>query len=175
MGHVRVQLQLCQRPCFLIIFLPLSLCAQKYLYEIHVCGKRFAHTCKGLALTGCFRGFFYNSILLLQPKLTQPESLINTKWSWICNNWFSLLSSLRVSWLLPVGLIIGEVIVVYEPVSDSILHADLWQDTFRREAGKQRGWFLEERETQLQSSPSPELHSCFIQAGNTEIKGALHG
>lgn len=34
--------------------------------------------------------------------------------------------------------------------------------------------FLEEGETQLQSPISPELHSCSIQAGNTEIKGALH-
>lgn len=34
--------------------------------------------------------------------------------------------------------------------------------------------FSEEGEKQLQSPPSPELHSCFIQAGNMEIKGVLH-
>lgn len=34
--------------------------------------------------------------------------------------------------------------------------------------------FLEEWEMQLPSPPSPELHSCFIQAGNTDLKGALH-
>lgn len=33
---------------------------------------------------------------------------------------------------------------------------------------------LEEWEMQWQSPQSPELHSCFIRAGNKEIKGALH-
>lgn len=103
---MRVNLKLCQRPCFLTVFPPLSSFAQTYLYEIYACDKNFAHRCKALALAGGFRGFFYNNVLL-QPKLTKPESLINIKWSWVCNNLFSLLCCLRVSWLWLLGLIMG--------------------------------------------------------------------
>lgn len=55
-----------------------------------------------------FQGLFYSNVLL-QPKLTKPESLFNMKWiyNWLCNNWFSLLCCLRVSWLLLLGLIRG--------------------------------------------------------------------
>lgn len=61
---------------------------------------------QGVGSGWIFQLLFYNNVLL-QPKLTKPESLINIKWSWVCNNWFSPLCCLKVSWLLLLGLIMG--------------------------------------------------------------------
>lgn len=60
--------------------------------------------------------------------------------------------------------------MVYELISDSVSHIDLlWLDMFTRETGKWCGCALGGT-----GDAVAELHSCFVQAGNTEIKGALH-
>lgn len=145
------------------------MCTDIFLWNI--CMIKFCTQVQSIASGWMFQGLFYNNVLL-QPKLTKPESLFNMKWiyNWLCNNWFSLLCCLRVSWLLLLGLIGGEVVMVYELISDSVLHIDLlWLHMFRREAGKWCGWVLGGT-----GDAVAKLHSCFVPAGNIEIKGALH-
>lgn len=70
----------------------------------------------------------------------------------------------------------GGVIMVYEVASDSILCVLIFSDKTpsqeRQESNTDE--LMEEWEIQLQSPPSLELYSCFIPAGNTEIKGAVY-